>query len=246
MEEKIIDGELSCNNCLGKTRCKQQQKAKEQRINAILSYIANNDNKKYIAELKNEIPAITRCDIILEKQLKRNEKLREELATERLYNSQIEEFEESLHKLKEENEEYIQTIQKFMDNAGIECDDDEQELRTLPNAGTYLFKLRLENDDLKQTIKDLTQSLDDCNVQRTQLKKENEELKEEYQQAHDDFITSDACLRIANTEKDKLEHALEEIKKLTVIGINASQCNCGLRALADDILQIISEVENER
>lgn len=38
--------------------------------------------------------------------------------------------------------------------------------------------------------------------------------------------------------------ALEEIRKLTVIGINASQCNCGLRALADDILDKINEVLN--
>lgn len=81
--------------------------------------------------------------------------------------------------------------------------------------------------------------------QLKRLEQENENLKEEYQQAHDDFITSDTCLRIANTEKDKLEHALEEIKKLTVIGINASQCNCGLRALADDILLIITEAIGE-
>lgn len=72
-EEIIIDGELSCNNCLGKTRCKQQQEVKVKRIGAILSYIANEDNEKYIAELKNEIPAITRCDVVLEKQLKRLE-----------------------------------------------------------------------------------------------------------------------------------------------------------------------------
>lgn len=46
-------------------------------------------------------------------------------------------------------------------------------------------------------------------------------------------------------ENEKLKTALEEIKKLTVIGINASQCNCGLRALADDILQIITEAIGE-
>lgn len=78
-KEIIIDGELSCNNCLEKTRCKQQQEVKVQRIDAILSYIANEDNEKYIAELKNEIPAITRCDVVLEKQLKRLEQENKEL-----------------------------------------------------------------------------------------------------------------------------------------------------------------------
>lgn len=171
MEEIIIDG-VCINNC---------------EYGKIIPYdypTSGIDIECYI-DYQNEITKDCKENHnCLYKQLKRleqeNKNLKEELATERLYNSQIEEFEESLHKLKEENEEYIQTIQKFMDNAGIECDDDEQELRTLPNAGTCLFKLRLENDDLKQTIKDLTQSLDDCNVQRTQLKKENEEFKEVY------------------------------------------------------------------
>lgn len=72
-DKQIIVDDLSCNNCLEKTRCKQQQEVKVQRIDAILSYIANEDNEKYIAELKNEIPAITRCDVVLEKQLKRKE-----------------------------------------------------------------------------------------------------------------------------------------------------------------------------
>jgi len=98
-EETIIDGELSCNNCLEKTRCKQQQEVKEQRIGAILSYIANEDNEKYIAELKNEIPAITRCDVVLEKQLKRLEQERDEL--------------------KQENEELKENIEAFKTMATV-------------------------------------------------------------------------------------------------------------------------------
>ena len=62
--------ELSCDNCLEKTRCKQQQETNKQRINAILSYIANDENAEYIKELKNEIPSLTRCDVALEKKLK--------------------------------------------------------------------------------------------------------------------------------------------------------------------------------
>ena len=68
-----MNEELYCDNCTEKIRCQQQQQAKNQRINAILSYIANDENAEYIKELKNEIPSLTRCDVVLEKQLKRLE-----------------------------------------------------------------------------------------------------------------------------------------------------------------------------
>lgn len=81
--------------------------------------------------------------------------------------------------------------------------------------------------------------------QLKRLEQENEELKEQFEIETLKNNDTNECVYRSNL-LNKYKHALEEIKKLTVIGINASQCNCGLRALADDILQIISEVENER
>lgn len=68
--------DLSCKNCPDKKRCKEQQKKYLQNIDAILSYIRNSENEKYITELKNKITLPTRCDIVLEKELiKRTETL---------------------------------------------------------------------------------------------------------------------------------------------------------------------------
>jgi len=94
------------------------------------------------------------------------------------------------------------------------------------------------------------------NVKR--LEQENKELKEEkdkyYQQTLDDeILMNELSLEVDLRKKESdfyleklssYRSALEEIRKLTVIGVNASQCNCGLKALADDILNKINEVLN--
>ena len=110
-EEIVIDGELSCNNCLEKTRCKQQQEVKVKRMDAILSYITNKDNEKYIAELKNEIPAITRCDVVLEKQLKRLEKENKRLKERQInwYNTEAQNYRSALEEIREVLKFYADT-----------------------------------------------------------------------------------------------------------------------------------------
>ena len=100
-------------------------------------------------------------------------------------------------------------------------------IKGLNNAGCYAenFARCLNNNCYYKQLK--------------RLEQENETLNYQW---HKQSEIGDEWYKVA----EKYKTALEEIKNLTVIGINASQCNCGLRALADDILQIISEVENER
>lgn len=75
--------ELACCNCPEKDRCLEQKEKKESLINALFSYIENESNKITIGEIKNQIPTLTRCDVVLDKQLQRmkaeNEELKEEL-----------------------------------------------------------------------------------------------------------------------------------------------------------------------
>ena len=71
-DEQIIDG-LSCDNCPEAQRCQEQQTKKEYAINQVLQDIPS-EYANVIDRLKQIIPSITRCDYVLEKQLKRKEK----------------------------------------------------------------------------------------------------------------------------------------------------------------------------
>ena len=68
----IIDG-LSCDNCPEFKRCQEQQTKKEYAINQVLQDIPS-EYANIIDRLKQIIPSITRCDCVLEKQLKRKER----------------------------------------------------------------------------------------------------------------------------------------------------------------------------
>ena len=67
----IIDG-LSCDNCPDAKRCQEQQTKKEYAINQVLQDIPS-EYANVIDRLKQIIPSITRCDYVLEKQLKSKE-----------------------------------------------------------------------------------------------------------------------------------------------------------------------------
>lgn len=75
-----VDG-LSCANCTDNKRCQEQQAKKEYAINQVLQDIPS-EYANVIARLKKIIPSITRCDYVLEKQLKRKEQECEELRGE--------------------------------------------------------------------------------------------------------------------------------------------------------------------
>ena len=71
IKRKIIDG-LSCDNCPEFKRCQEQKTKKEYAINQVLQDIPS-EYANIIDRLKQIIPSITRCDYVLEKQLKRKE-----------------------------------------------------------------------------------------------------------------------------------------------------------------------------
>ena len=79
----VIDG-LSCDNCPEFKRCQEQRTKKEYAINQVLQGIPS-EYANIIDRLKQIIPSITRCDYVLEKQLKRKEqeceRLKNELST---------------------------------------------------------------------------------------------------------------------------------------------------------------------
>lgn len=84
-KEIIIDG-LSCDNCPDAQRCQEQQTKKEYAINQVLQDIPS-EYANIIDRLKQIIPSITRCDYVLEKQLKIKEQECKSLK-EKIKNSQ--------------------------------------------------------------------------------------------------------------------------------------------------------------
>ena len=122
-KEKIIDG-LSCDNCPDAQRCQEQQTKKEYAINQVLQDIPS-EYANVIDRLKQIIPSITRCDYVLEKQLKRKEQEREELKEDRErwrsnFNgkvSAIEKLLQQLDQLKVENDKYKQTLTEIKEIA---------------------------------------------------------------------------------------------------------------------------------
>ena len=101
----IIDG-LACVNCPEAKRCQEQQAKKEYAINQVLQGIPT-EYANVIARLKQIIPSVTRCDYVLEKQLKAKEQECERLRFPMLDTNYAiltkEEFEQ-LDQLKAENE----------------------------------------------------------------------------------------------------------------------------------------------
>lgn len=102
MTEKIIDG-LSCDNCPESKRCQEQQTKKEYAINQVLQDIPS-EYANVIDRLKQIIPSITRCDYVLEKQLKAKEQECEELKEDRErwksnFNGKVSAIEELLQQL---------------------------------------------------------------------------------------------------------------------------------------------------
>ena len=67
----IIDG-LFCDNCPEAQRCQEQRAKKEYAINQVLQDVPS-EYANVINRLKQIIPSITRCDYVLEKQLKHKE-----------------------------------------------------------------------------------------------------------------------------------------------------------------------------
>ena len=135
-DKQVIIDDLSCDNCPEAQRCQEQRAKKEYAINQVLQDIPS-EYANVINRLRQIIPSITRCDYVLEKQLKRKEqeceKLKKELeavyddckgcptCNEALYNANLyakecRELKQTLAEIKEITEPYKMTIKKICGN----------------------------------------------------------------------------------------------------------------------------------
>ena len=143
----IIDG-LSCDNCPEFKRCQEQQTKKEYAINQVLQDIPS-EYANVIDRLKQIIPSITRCDYVLEKQLKRKEKACKEWKEE--YRAKVEELNELEEKLlhKERECEELREKAKELRQGWINCDKE----RNLQEANSE-FRQRVI-DRYKQSLDEI-------------------------------------------------------------------------------------------
>ncbi len=100
-DKETIIGGLSCDNCPEAQRCQEQQTKKEYAINQVLQEIPS-EYANIIDRLKQIIPSITRCDYVLEKQLKAKEQECQELHNK---------YERALDKIGK----YLDAQQKYFD-----------------------------------------------------------------------------------------------------------------------------------
>ena len=132
----IIDG-LSCDNCAEFKRCQEQQTKKEYAINQVLQDIPS-EYSNIIDRLKQIIPSITRCDYVLEKQLKRKEQECEELKHKVELMMDCESC---------KVDEYKQTLTEIKDIA-------EKQVKRAPDGETFA----------RPEIKQILQKISECEV----------------------------------------------------------------------------------
>ena len=59
-------------------------------------------------------------------------------------------------RLEQENEKLSFAIEKCLENAGIECDDEEQALRSLPDLGASHYKILQENKPYRSALEEIS------------------------------------------------------------------------------------------
>lgn len=70
-------------------------------------------------------------------------------------NNKCEELIDAKTRLEQANKELSFAIEKCLENAGIECDDEEQALRSLPMLGNAHYKVLVEKEELEQENREL-------------------------------------------------------------------------------------------
>ena len=70
-------------------------------------------------------------------------------------------LEQQLDKLKAENEKYSFFIEKLCDYAGLECDDEEQAMRTLSDLASQMDKVKWVIYRYKQTLTEIKEIAED-------------------------------------------------------------------------------------
>ena len=112
---------------------------------------------------KHSPKAIRQIAFDLYKQLKHKKQECEELKSDLTdlskiidcKNGTILTFKEQLDQLKAENDKYSFFIEKLCDYAGLECDDEEQAMRTLSDFARQMNKTRRITDRYKQTLSEI-------------------------------------------------------------------------------------------
>lgn len=71
----------------------------------------------------------------------------------------IRDMEKTITRLEQENKELSFAIEKCLENAGIECDDEEQAIRSLSSVGSSLYAANMKIEELKQENKELKEKI---------------------------------------------------------------------------------------
>lgn len=72
-----------------------------------------------------------------------------------IFENERNELEQKCKKLKVENEKYSKALEYFLDETGIECDDEEQAIRTFRYCGTSFRKMQQDNNRYKQALDEI-------------------------------------------------------------------------------------------
>lgn len=154
-----------------------------------------------------------------------------------------------IKRLEQENKELSFAVEKCLENAGIECDDEEQALRSLPMLGNAHYKVLVEKEELEQENRDLKKQIESDKGLITvggkqqyeylqkinELEQENKELKDLDKKICEDW----------GKEIKVYWNTLEEIRKIAKDIIeNDVYENSDVKA--EKILDKINEVLNEK
>jgi len=211
MKDKIIIDSLDCTNCPEKARCNEQKERKNEIIETYFENIKNTANaygcdlSKVLKELNSVIPNLTRCDIVLEKQLARKTKIIEALKKAVIL---------------KENNRYIQTC--LLVSKTEECEN-ERQLKEM-----YHTYYKAKHDDVKDEFFKLREQLQ---AERKKVKELEEKYKWYDHYKNSALCNKDLC----NKKSDEIQsyrQALEEIKKIA--NVNAvNTCWTALNTCSD-------------
>ena len=248
-ENIIIDG-LSCDNCPEFKRCQEQQNKKEYAINQVLQDIPS-EYANIIDRLKQIIPSITRCDYVLEKQLKRKEKTEARLVKQiqiicDFINNRSEIFkgiyggvDKIITEYAERKEKECEELKKYLHQNFKEKDKLHLIIDRLLEASGYDTNTASAEDfeDVYENMRYEKQQLDQLKTELEQEKALKETYLTCYKAKHEDI----------DGELFKFKQTLAEIKKIAEqISLPMGTGKSSNRViLANKILQKISECEVE-
>lgn len=176
-----------------------------------------NECHKYLAELEDKVTYLEQENESLKKEVKQ-------------IGSAFIKKGDYARVLEQENKELSFAVEKCLENAGIECDDEEQALRSLPMLGNAHYKVLVEKEELEQENRELRKA-NEISIEKItvtaeakrlqELEQENKELKEEIQfhnKENSNLLAERNAAQIGYDEiREVREHyrsALEEIRKI--------------------------------